>query len=115
LATESLDIEKLPRRNATQVKSSWGDVSRAVQSAGSVAITNHDKIEMVILSAAKYCDLIEKAAQSQAQAQLVLERLTARFDAQLASLQAHDTAHKIEQVVAAKGVFKVPPKAGQSF
>jgi hypothetical protein len=44
-----------------------------------------------------------------------LDELTARFDANLASLKDPQTANKARRVFAAKGKFRNPPKAGQAF
>ena len=42
-------IDELPRRNATQVKNQWRDLVREVRASGSVAVTNHDTVEMVVV------------------------------------------------------------------
>ena len=47
-------LNELPRQNASHVKNRWGDVVRQVQESGSVAVTNHSTVEMVLLTAATY-------------------------------------------------------------
>ena len=47
--------------------------------------------------------------------QAALDRLAARFDADLASLQDPDAVHKVQRVFAAKGRLRHPPKAGETF
>ncbi|MBW8891197.1 MAG: type II toxin-antitoxin system prevent-host-death family antitoxin, partial [Burkholderiales bacterium] len=46
------NLDELPRQNASQVKNRWGDVVRQVQKTGSLAVTNHSTVEMVLLTAA---------------------------------------------------------------
>jgi len=45
-------LDQLPRQNASQVKNRWGEVVRQVRQSGSVAITHHANVEMVLLDAA---------------------------------------------------------------
>ncbi|WP_431112925.1 type II toxin-antitoxin system prevent-host-death family antitoxin [Variovorax paradoxus] len=52
-------LDDLSRQNASQVKNRWGEVVRQVQQSGSAAVTNHSTVEMVLLTAATYNQLVE--------------------------------------------------------
>ena len=52
MTTALLSLDELPRQNASSVKNKWGEVVRQVQQLGSLAITNHATVEMVLLNAA---------------------------------------------------------------
>ncbi|MEA1674943.1 type II toxin-antitoxin system Phd/YefM family antitoxin [Nitrospirillum sp. BR 11163] len=108
-------IEALPRRNATQVRSRWAEVAREVQVSGSVAITNHDRVEMVLVSAEEYERLATKAAGGLAQQQATLDRLVAQFDAELATLREPGARDRLEDMLASKGQGGPRPKAGYSY
>ncbi|MEA1652585.1 type II toxin-antitoxin system Phd/YefM family antitoxin [Nitrospirillum sp. BR 11164] len=105
----------MPRRNATQVRSRWAEVAREVQANGGMAITNHDRVEMVLLSAEEYDRLAAKATGGAAHQQAVLDRLTAQFDVALAALQEPGVADRLEQLLSAQGQGKIRPKAGPSY
>ena len=49
MSSPLISIENLPRQNASQVKNKWGEVVRQVRQNGSVAITHHSSVEMVLL------------------------------------------------------------------
>ena len=86
MSSPLISIDDLPRQNASQVKNKWGEVVRQVRQSGSVAITNHSSVEMVLLDAATYQQLTESLAALQAREQSVLDELAERFDARLPSL-----------------------------
>ena len=109
------DLNALPRRNATHVKNKWGEVVRQVLQEGSVAVTNHSAIEMVLIPAAKYDQLTREITQLQAREQDALHSLTDRFDQRLAKLQDASAAAAIQAVMDAKGKLKKRPKVGESF
>ncbi|WP_044564728.1 type II toxin-antitoxin system prevent-host-death family antitoxin [Azospirillum sp. B4] len=115
MAAKRSNLYALPRRNATQVRSRWAEVAREVQAGGSVAITNHDRVEMVLVSAEEYDRLVTRAASGLAYQQSVLARLTAQFDAELAILQEPDAADRLEQLLSVQGQGKIRPKAGPSY
>lgn len=108
-------LNELPRQNASHVKNRWGDVVRQVQESGSVAVTNHSTVEMVLLTAATYNQLVEDAHAQKAREQSVLEELGRRFDARLSVLQQPDAAQKVGSLLAAKGKLGRRPKAGDTF
>ncbi len=115
MAAEPLDLDTMPRHSATQVKNKWAELTRKVQQTGSVAITNHAKVEMVLVEVGHYQEM---AAQIQAQRQrdqAFLEELNRRFDAELAQLQQPDMRDKVEAVLKARGKLKNRPKAGATF
>lgn len=108
-------LEDLPQRNATEVKNKWGDLVRAVRAAGSVAVTQHDRIEMVVMDAATYRTMAALAEDAGERRQAVLAELSAEFDRRLAALKSPETRGRAEAVMAARGRSKRRPKAGASF
>ncbi|MDN8613458.1 type II toxin-antitoxin system prevent-host-death family antitoxin [Variovorax ginsengisoli] len=108
-------LHDLPRQNASQVKNKWGDVVRQVRQSGSVAITNHAAVEMVLLDAATYQQLIEDLQTLGAREQTVLAELSARFDSRLAVLRQPEAARQVGDLFAARGRLARRPKAGASF
>jgi prevent-host-death family protein len=115
MITELLSLDQLPRQNASQVKNKWGDVVRQVHQSGSVAVTNHSTVEMVLLDAATYHQLTQDVLALKAREHLALDALTQRFNARLTLLQQPDTAQKFAALFEAKGHHVRPPKAGASF
>jgi len=115
MITELPGIDELPRQSASQVKNKWGELVRLVQQLGSVAVTNHSAVEMVLLRAATYRQLTQEISALNAREQVVLDELTHRFDSHLAALQRPDAAQKLNAVFAARGKLKQRPKAGASF
>jgi len=115
MSTALLSLEQLPRQNASQVKNKWGEVVRQVRQNGSVAITNHAAVEMVLLDAATYQQLTEDLQALQAREQSVLDELGQRFDARLAVLQAPDAAVNVQALFEARGKLGKRPKAGASY
>lgn len=109
------NLDELPRQNASHVKNRWGEVVRQVQESGSVAVTNHSNVEMVLLTAAAYNQLVEDAQASKAREQSVLDELGRRFDARLDVLQQPGAAQKAGGLFAAKGKLGRRPKAGETF
>ncbi|HSV52613.1 MAG TPA: type II toxin-antitoxin system prevent-host-death family antitoxin, partial [Burkholderiaceae bacterium] len=87
MTTALLSLDQLPRQNASHVKNKWGDVVRQVRQSGSVAITNHATVQMVLVDAAAYQQLTEDVQALKAREQSVLDELTDRFHARLAVLQ----------------------------
>jgi PHD/YefM family antitoxin component YafN of YafNO toxin-antitoxin module len=108
-------IEDLPQRTATQVKNKWADLVRAVRAVGGVAVTQHDRIEMVVMDATTYQKLATLAEDAKERRQAALAELSAEFDRRLAALKGAETRGRIETVMAARGRSKRRPKAGVSF
>jgi antitoxin (DNA-binding transcriptional repressor) of toxin-antitoxin stability system len=108
-------IEALPRRNATQVKNKWSDLVRQVRASGSVAITNHDQIEMVVVEAGKYREMAALVEGAEERRQATLAELTAEFDQRLATLTAPDAHARMDAMMASRGRAMPRPKAGSSF
>jgi prevent-host-death family protein len=108
-------IEELPRRNATQVKNQWSDLVREVRTRGSVAVTRHDKIEMVVIDAAKYREMAALVRGAAARQQEILAELSTEFDRRLAALKAPDARRRMAAAMESRGQLKVRPKAGDSF
>lgn len=108
-------LEDLPRQKASEVKNKWADVVRMVHQQGSVAVTNHSTVEMVLLDAATYRRLTADLAVLKQREIGVLDELNQRFDAQLAVLQKNDASEKMDALFAARGRLRNRPKAGASF
>jgi len=109
------NIQELPRQNASQVKNKWADMVRLVHQTGSVAVTNHSAVEMVLLDAKTYQQLTEEIQALKVREQIALDELTNRFNARLAVLQQPDAGQKLNALLDAKGVLKKRPKAGASY
>jgi prevent-host-death family protein len=108
-------LEDLPRQTASDVKNKWREVVREVRESGSVAITNHSSVEMVLVNAEAYRQLAASAAALQEREAAVLDQLSAQFDQRLASLQAPDAVDKAAAVFRRKGRLSTRPKAGPAF
>jgi len=115
MATSFLRIEDLPRRNSTQVKNKWSDLVREVRASGSVAVTNHDRVEMVVVEADKYREMAALTQSIEQRQQAALIELSAEFDRQLADLNAPDAHERVEAAMESRGRVMPRPKAGESF
>ncbi|MCG2592149.1 type II toxin-antitoxin system prevent-host-death family antitoxin [Ramlibacter sp. XY19] len=109
-------LEDLPRQTASDVKNKWREVVREVRAAGSVAITNHSSVEVVLVDAEAYRQLAAGAAALRERERSVLDQLSAQFDERLASLQAAKAGSKAAAVFKRKGkLASSRPKAGPAF
>ena len=115
MTAELLKIEDLPRQTASDVKNKWREVVREVRQAGSVAITNHSTVEVVLVDADAYRQLAASAAALKEREALVLDQLSAQFKERLASLQAPDAGDKAAAVFKRRGQLSTRPKAGTAF
>lgn len=107
--------EDLPTRSASQVKNRWGEVVRQVRETGSVAVTNHSTVEMVLIDTATYRRLAEDAQAVHARERAALEALDRAFEDRLDVLQHPDAAQRVEDVMASRGRSVKRPRAGASF
>lgn len=108
-------LAELPRQNASHVKNKWADVVRHVHQVGSLAITNHANVEMVLLDAATYQQLHQDIEAFNAREQAALDELTQRFNDRLAVLQEPAARKRLDALLAAKGKLRSKPKAGASY
>lgn len=108
-------LEKLPQRNATQVKNKWADVVREVRKLGSVAVTQHNQVEMVVMNAETYQKISALAEEARARSEAGLAELSADFDRRLASFKTEGIRDRVESVMSARGRIKRPPKAGATY
>ncbi|WP_395701571.1 type II toxin-antitoxin system prevent-host-death family antitoxin [Aquabacterium sp.] len=123
MTAELRQLDQLPRQNATQVKNRWGEVVRLVRQSGSVAITNHAQVEMVLLPAATYEQVAQQLQALKVQRQSQLDELAQRFEQRLAALQQPEAPAQVDALFAARGRLSGPaagkaarrPKAGASF
>ena len=108
-------LEDLPHQTASDVKNKWREVVREVRESGSVAITSHSSVEMVLVNANAYRQLAASAAALNEREAALLEQLSAQFNDRLASLQAPDAERRAAAVFLRKGRLSSRPKAGSSF
>jgi prevent-host-death family protein len=109
------ELNSLPRQSASDVKNKWRDLVNEVQKSGSVAVTNHSKVEVVLVDAQLYQHLFDTAAAMKARERSVLERLSGDFEKRLASMQQPGFALKVASVLASEGKLRSRPKAGSSY
>jgi prevent-host-death family protein len=108
-------LEELPRHTASAVKNKWRDVVREVRESGSIAVTNHSAVEVVLVNAEAYRQLAASAAALKDREALVLDELAAKFRQRLAGLQAPDARDKAIAVFGQRGQLAKRPKAGPAF
>ncbi|RYF36121.1 MAG: type II toxin-antitoxin system prevent-host-death family antitoxin [Comamonadaceae bacterium] len=108
-------LEDLPRQTASDVKNRWRDVMREVRETGSVAITSHSSVEVVMVNAEAYRQLAASVAALNERETLVLEQLSAQFSGRLEALQATGAGDRAAAVLQRKGRLSTRPKAGPSF
>jgi prevent-host-death family protein len=111
------DLDELPQQNATQVKNKWGDVVRQVQQEGSVAITNHATVELVMIAANTYRQMTAFMVElTERERKVKLDELERRFDERLAVLQQPDARDRLDAMFASRGKFKKQrPIAGETY
>lgn len=112
-----LSIDDLPRQNASQVKNKWGEVVRLVQETGTVAVTNHSTVEMVLVDVQTYTEMQQTLQAFQSREQAALDSLTERFKNRLASLQEPAAHEKLAALMQSRGKLSDTdrPTAGSSF
>ena len=108
-------LEELPRQKASDVKNRWREVVREVRESGSVAITNHSSVEVVLVNAEAYRQLAASAAALKERETALLDQLSAQFTVRLAGLQAADAPGKADAVFRRQGRLGQRPRAGSSF
>jgi PHD/YefM family antitoxin component YafN of YafNO toxin-antitoxin module len=81
---------------------------------GAVAITHHDEISVVVISASEYRRITTPfpADTNDPGREASLKELAAEFDRRLASLRRPDAHRKVDAVMDARGKTKRRPKAG---
>lgn len=115
MTAKALATDTMPRHSATQVKNNWAELVRQVRQSGSVAITNHAKVEMVLIDAERYEEMAAQVEAKRQRDQAILDELTRRFDEQLAVLKQPDIREKMQAVFDAGGKLKIRPKAGMTY
>jgi prevent-host-death family protein len=108
-------LDQLPRQTASNVKNKWREVVRQVRETGSVAVTTHSAVDMVLVDAGTYERLTAEAAALKEREQSVLDQLAADFDRRLAGLQQPDASDKAAAVFGSAGRLARRPKAGAAF
>ena len=115
MAARLPQIEELPHRNATQVKNRWSDLVREVRARGSVAVTNHDTVEMVVVEAGRYLEMAALVEAMEGRRRTALAELAAEFDEHLAALKTPGARARVDAAMASRGRVAPRPKAGPSF
>lgn len=110
-------IHELPRQNASQVKNHWGDVVRLVRQSGSVAITQHATVEMVLLPAATYEQITRDLEALKSQQRSQIDELARRFEARLEGLQQPEASGRVDALLGRRGELAAShrPKAGTGY
>lgn len=108
-------LDHLPRQSASHVKNKWREVVREVHTAGSVAVTNHSAVELVLVDVATYEQLAASAAALKEREASVLDQLAIEFDQRLAALEGSDAKARVAAVFADKGRVTRRSKAGAAF
>jgi prevent-host-death family protein len=108
-------LEDLPSQRSSEVKNKWGNVVRQVQSQGSLAITNHSNVQMVLLTAETYQSLVDLVDRLQAREQSGIDELSEEFKTRLAALQDPQARQRVGKLLAAKGKARKSPVAGKTF
>jgi prevent-host-death family protein len=108
-------VEDLPRQAASQAKNKWAELTRLVRQRGTVAITNHSEVEMVVIDVAAYEKLTSEIQALKAHEQNVLDELAQRFEERLADLQAPESREKVAALLQRKGGLTRRPKAGETY
>ena len=111
-------LDELPQQNSTQVKNKWGEVLRQVQQEGSVAITSHSTIEVVMIAASTYREMFDLFTELKARERKAkLDDLERRFDERLAVLQQPEARGRLDAMLAGHGKLAngKRPIAGESF
>lgn len=108
-------LDQLPRQTASNVKNKWREVVRQVRETGSVAVTTHSAVDMVLVDAETYEQLTAHAAALKERERSVLDQLAADFDRRLATLQQPDARDKAAAVFGSAGRLASRPKAGSTF
>lgn len=55
------NVDELPKRSATYAKTRWPYLKRKVRQAGCVSITRHGKVQVVVVSAEVYREMVALA------------------------------------------------------
>ena len=108
-------LEDLPSQKSSHIKNKWGDVVRQVQAQGSLAITNHSTVEMVLLTAGTYQSLLDLVSRLQAREKSEIDQLSDQFKVRLANLEDPQARGRLNDLLASKGRAKKKPIAGESF
>ena len=108
-------LNTLPQRSATQVKNRWADVVRDVRKLGSVAITQHNQVEMVVMNAEIYQKIVAHTEEARVRGEAGLTTLSDDFDRRLESFKTDGIRDRVESVMSARGRIKRPAKAGTTY
>lgn len=111
------NFHDLSSRTSTEVKTHWRDIKTDIIKGKPIVILNHKQPEAVILSPEVYQLMIGELELSRKRGSSALKELSRRFDAKLASLNASDSAEKINSLFSSSVENNRinRPKASQSF
>ena len=89
-------LKTLPRAPASDIKKlGWRGVLAVVQREGHVVVTNHNRPEAVIVSAAEYERLLQARQDGEARKRLALDELSRDWDKRLACLNEPGAGDKL--------------------
>jgi prevent-host-death family protein len=108
-------LEELPRRTSSEAKNQWSALSRDVRARGSVAVTHHGRVEMVVVDAAIYREMAALVEDAKTRDRASLAELTAEFDRHLERVQAPEARERADAAMESRGRATPRPKAGPSF
>jgi prevent-host-death family protein len=109
-------LAQLTRKPASDVKlEGWRGIMRAVDAAGRVLVTNHDRPQAVILSLREYQLLAEAAERVHRDRESTLEQLTRAFDAELAVLRRPDAGDRLREAFGAPLALHGEVIAGRGY
>ena len=108
-------LEQLPQRTATQLKNEWAEIVREMGKFGSVAITDHGQIGMVLMDAEVYRKISTLVEQNVQYGDASLTTISATFDQRLASFKSEGIRDRVDGVMSARGRIRRRPKAGPAY
>lgn len=108
-------LEQLPQRTAAKLKNEWVEIVREMAKFGSVAITDHGQVGMVVMDAEVYRKMYALMEQSGRCSEAALAKISAMFDQRLASFESEGIRDRVDDIMSARGRTRHRPKAGPTF
>lgn len=104
------NIDKLQHHSSSFVRSNWSQLSKSVAQQGSIAITHHTNVEMVLVRAADYEAMVNALEEVKAQKLSPIDELARKFKQELAQQLSANTQEKMQQLFSSAAVedFTVP-------
>jgi prevent-host-death family protein len=110
------ELTDLPSAPASDLKKlGWRGVMNAVRENGRLLVTNHDKPEAVIISAAEYKALAALLKQAETQNESALSGLRQSFDQRLSVLRSESAAERLRKTLRGGAKLGGKVKAGKTY